>query len=861
MMPREYTLSQWDDPSRPHRFLPLLLVLFIGSGCSALIYEVVWLQSLQLVIGSSAVSLGVLLGTFMGGMCLGSLVLPRIISTRRHPLRVYAALELGIGIAGIAVLFGMPYVDRLYAAHVHPGLASVFLRGAVCAVCLLPPTLLMGATLPAIARWVEATPRGVSWLGLFYGGNIAGAVFGCLLAGFYLLRVYDIAIATYVAATVNLTVAVIALFLAARTVHQAPADQAPQEDVPLGGESQRPAGAGIVYGVIALSGLTALGAEVVWTRILSLLLGGTVYTFSIILAVFLLGLGIGSSIGSMIARHSERPRAALAGCQLLLMGAIAWTAYALAKSLPYWPVDPSLSTSPWFTFQLDLMRCVWAVLPGTILWGASFPLALASVVCSRPARASGEMAQRGTANEPGRLVGGVYAANTIGAILGSLGFSMVLVPWLGTRGCQGVMIALSAVSAMLILLPALARARAVGIAARLAGLAGAAAAAVVLIWSLPTTPWGLTAYGRYMATWNDALVPGVVDELEVPPDTTRSDLYCIYAQEGMSVSVAVTQSTDGVRSFHGAGKVQASTEPQDMRLQRMLGHIPALVHSNPESVLVVACGAGVTAGSFVVHPTVKRIVICDIEPLVPKYVAPFFKKENYDVVNDPRTEVVCDDGRHFISTTHEKFDIITSDPIDPWVKGCAALNTEEYYETCKRHLNPGGVMALWVPLYESNTETVKSLFATFFKVFPNGILWSNDISGEGYDAVLFGQVEPTQIDVDRLQERLDRPEYVAVLKSLAEVGFHSVDDLLATYAGQGVRLQEWMRDAQINTDRNLRLQYLAGLSLNSSQGKAIFSDILAYYDFPGDLFLGSSGHVAAIQKALDHAGRSAHVRP
>ncbi len=204
-----------DAPAATRRFLPVLLVLFVGSGCAALIYEVVWLQLLQLVIGSTAVSLGVLLGTFMGGMCLGSLLLPRLVSGRRHPLRVYALLELGIGAIGLVVLFGMPYVEQVYARYAGHGLPGILLRGAVAGVCLLPPTLLMGATLPAIARWVETEPEGVSWLGFFYGGNIAGAVFGCLLAGFYLLRVYDMATATYVAVALNVTVAAIALALAA----------------------------------------------------------------------------------------------------------------------------------------------------------------------------------------------------------------------------------------------------------------------------------------------------------------------------------------------------------------------------------------------------------------------------------------------------------------------------------------------------------------------------------------------------------------------------------------------------------------------------------------------------------------------
>src|SRR5262245_56709462 len=196
------------------RFLPIVLLLFVGSGCAALIYEIVWLQLLQLVIGSSAVSLGVLLGTFMGGMCLGSLLFPRLVGPAKHPLRIYAALELGIGAIGILLLFALPHVDDVYAATAVQGWVGVLLRGVVAAGCLLPPTLLMGATLPAIARWVEATPHGISWLGFFYGGNIAGAVFGCLLAGFYLLRLYDMATATYVAATVNVVVALIGLALA-----------------------------------------------------------------------------------------------------------------------------------------------------------------------------------------------------------------------------------------------------------------------------------------------------------------------------------------------------------------------------------------------------------------------------------------------------------------------------------------------------------------------------------------------------------------------------------------------------------------------------------------------------------------------
>jgi spermidine synthase len=294
-----------------NRYLAALVLLFIGSGCAALIYEIVWFQLLSLIVGSSAVSMGVLLGTFMGGMCIGSLFLSKYISRRAHPLRVYALLELAIAVFGLLVLWGLPYVGGLYFAIAVHGMSGILMRGLFCALCLLPPTLLMGATLPAIARWVETSREGVAWLGFFYGGNIAGAVFGCLFAGFYLLRVHDMAYATYVAVLIDIVVALASLALARVTAHSpSDVDDTPQS---MSWRSLIPEGAWPVYLVIAMSGATALAAEAVWTRMLSLLLGATTYTFSLILASFLFGLGIGSSVGSMMTRTLTNPKTAL-GC-------------------------------------------------------------------------------------------------------------------------------------------------------------------------------------------------------------------------------------------------------------------------------------------------------------------------------------------------------------------------------------------------------------------------------------------------------------------------------------------------------------------------------------------------------------------
>jgi spermidine synthase len=803
----------------PRSPLPLLLPLFFGGGCAALIYEIVWFQTLQLVIGSTAVSLGVLLGTYMGGMCLGSLLLPRIVSARRHPLRVYALLELGIGVIGIIIWFGLPRVSWIYAAHTGGGLPGVLLRGLFAAVCLLPPTILMGATLPAISRWVEATPRGISWLGFFYGGNIAGGVFGCLFAGFYLLRVHDSATTTFVAAGINAAVALAALALAGFTGREAQVEvELPSEKIsPTEAAPAKPAR--LIYLAIALSGLTALGAEVVWTRLLSLMMGGTVYTFSIILAVFLFGLGIGSTVGAALARKAARASVALGWCQFLLTGAIAWTAYMIAQSLPFWPINPALSPSPWFNFQLDLARCLWTLLPATLLWGASFPLALA--------------AARG--RDTARLVGGIYAANTVGGILGGVGFSLIFIPLYGTQQCERLLIALSALSALLLAAPQLlAWWKNISFATTLR-TAGVFTALVLIPLSLAcgvaNVPGELIAYGRVMVSW--------LGGTEV-----------LYTGEGMNSSVAVTRTlSNSSINFHVSGKIEASNEPQDMRLQRMLGHLPALVHPHPQSVLVVGCGAGVTAGTFTVYPSVTNITICEMEPLVPQISARYFATENENVVNDPRTHITFDDARHYILTSHDKFDIITSDPIHPWVKGSATLYTKEYFELVKRCLNPGGIVTQWVPLYESDAAVVKSEIATFFEAFPNGTIWSNDEEGKGYDLVLLGQAGETKINIDEMLLRLARPEFANAVKSMNFVGLADAFALLATYAGRADDLAPWLKDAQINRDQNLRLQYLAGLGLNLYISGRIYDDMLVYRKFPETLFAGSSSKNVAVMKA------------
>jgi spermidine synthase len=791
-------------------FSTVVWLLFAASGASALVYEIVWQQLLQLVIGSSTVSLGVLLAVFMGGLCLGSLYAPRLIATNRHPLRVYAALEFGIGACGLALLAVMPLVERSYTTWGGEGAIGLLLRACVAAACLLPPTFAMGATLPILSRWLESTSRGAA-TGLFYAANLLGAVAGCLAAGFYLLRVYDMNVATYVAVAINMLVSVAALLLV-----RLKADTTTDIQALIPGRKSLAPDASVLI-CIGLSGFCALAAEVVWTRMLSLIFGATVYTFSIIMAVFLVGLGAGSAIGSAVAPRMSRPAVALGWCQWLSVAAMVWSAAVLARWLPYWPSAASAVAT---TFQADMIRALIAILPAPILWGASFSFALSARVRLKPDTTS-EI-------DPAIAVGRVYAANTVGAIVGALLTSLLLIASIGTGHTEQVMIGAAALSGAVVLWPD-ARPRTRSLIAASSVALGALAALV------PPLPGLLVAYGRHAAAWAD------------------QSANIIYVGEGLHASIAVSRASEGVLNYHNAGKIQASSEPSDMRLQRMLGHLTTLVPRQARSVLVIGCGAGVTAGAVSVNPNVERVTIVEIEPLVPQAAGRYFAGVNHDVLRNPKVHVVVDDARHFLMTTDETFDAITSDPLDPWVKGAATLYTKEFFDRARAHLNPGGAMTLFVQLYESSSDAVRSEVATFFKAFPDGLIFGNTYNGAAFDTVLVGPVAAPEIDLEAIDDALRLPAFERMARSLGEIGMYSAHDLFSNYAGRAKNLQGWIGNAQINRDRNLRLQYLAGSSLNVHDGDRIYQEIVSYRTFPDDLFVGTSTTLWSLKQAIEGA--------
>jgi spermidine synthase len=344
--------------------------------------------------------------------------------------------------------------------------------------------------------------------------------------------------------------------------------------------------------------------------------------------------------------------------------------------------------------------------------------------------------------------------------------------------------------------------------------------AAVLAGSIDPIPGELIAYGRMMAR-----------------DAGSSTV--LYTAEGRNSSVAITQWSNGTIYVNVNGHVEATTEIYDMKLQRMVGHLPALLHPNPQSVLGIGFGAGVSAGTFTLYPSVREITVCEIEPVIPPASTRFFGNEDYHVALDPRTHIVFDDARHYLLTTTKKFDIIASDPLDVFIKGTAALYSKEYFEAVKAHLNPGGLFTLYVPLYETDEPTIRSELATFFAAFPNGTVWVNLRDGLGYDMVFMGQDAPLKIDLDQELVRVNRPDFAGVRQSLTDVGITSITDLFSMYTGNATTLAPWLKGADISTDDDLRLSYLAGWGINADLEDVLYRKMLVLRKMPVDIFTGS----------------------
>jgi spermidine synthase len=763
-----------------------LTALFAATGAASVIYLIVWWQMLQVVIGSAPVAAGIVLGSFTAGMSLGIVTAQRVVSSRQKSAHVIPLLQIGIAVVSLAVPGGLRYIDNLH---------SLWLRAIVAAVFLLLPAVPTGVLFRISSRRSEIQPTG-----FFYASALAGAAAGCVLAGFYLLPLYDVTVASVIAAGINLCAAALGTGVSRKHLPQSQEMSVP-EVTP-------------VWISIGLSSCAALGAHAIWKRLLALELATSIYSFSLVLSLFLVGLAVGAFAGLAIAHRSPHRERNFAICQILVTICVAWSAYTLIEVLPYWTIDPKLTVSPWVRFQIDIFRLIWVVLPPAFMWGASLPLAGAAA---------------GT---------GVRVDSTalLAAGIGTAFFGLLFIPWLGTKVTQQLVIAASTVAAVFAA-AALPR-RVVAIMCMVFTVVGGAA----LMLLVSPAPAAVIAYGPSLAS-NLSTTDSVTQDYFVPK--------VLMANEGRHSSIAVSETSTGVRNFHLDGKIQSSSTRQDLRLHRMLGHLSGLLHARPRTVLIAGVGAALTAGSFSNHPTVEKIVVCETEPDIARMIPAWFGRQNSNIIDDPRLQIINDDARHYLLATQEKFDIIASEPTQQLAQMPAGILTDEYFELVKRHLNPGGIFAEAIPLQQNSEVGVKASLATFFETFPDGTVWSNDVGGKGYDLVLLGGNSATAINVDAIRERLNRPNHANVLRSLQETGIRSAIELLATYELSAPDIAPWLKNAEINSDRNLRVQYLAGLSVDRHNETSIYDSLVGYRHPPGGRFTGSQNALQELSRAID----------
>ncbi len=678
-----------------------LYLLFILSGAAGLIYEVIWMRMLAVSLGATAPAVAAVLAAFMGGLALGSYFGGRAVDRWGKPLLWYAALELVVAL--YALLF--PVLHRMSddVARVIYTMDADALRLAIrflyAGALLLLPTVAMGATTPAVVAAVRER-RGdtaASFSGA-YAANAFGAAVGVLFGGFWLLWHLGTRLSLVATATVNVAVAAAAFALATKFGVSAAA--------PGGADEKKAAGGRALWAPLAaafMSGAVALAAQVFWTRALANVFGSAGYAFAAMLAVILFAIAAGSFIHRRLA-PATRGANWFYGALCLGGGAFLSLSIFILRNAPYLFLRGFGAAGDGFNAALALVFA----LSGMTLFLPSFALGMVLPVTVAAA------AER----HPGRRVGTLYAANTAGAIVGSLVGTFALLPTLGPVGGLRAA-AVSAVAAAFLFGLDRKRAR---------WLPAAAAAAFSLALAVPgPDPHTLT------------LGPGINPNYYLDA-SGRVDLRdaafegLAFYRESVDASVAVLQY-GAVRSLKINGKVVASTNYDDLRVEKALGELPVAACPHPRDVLVIGLGTGITLGAVTASAAPERVVCVELNPAVPA-ASRFFDRWSGAPLDDKRLVFRRDDGRSYVLATRERFDVITSDPIHPWTKGSSSLFTVEHFSNCRALLNPGGVMAQWLPMYQLAPRDYLTVIASFGTAFPHIALYTT-----GRDTVLLGAAE------------------------------------------------------------------------------------------------------------------------
>jgi spermidine synthase len=773
----------------------LLLIAYALSGSAALIYEVVWTRMLTLHLGHSAWAVSTVLAAFMGGMGAGALA-GGAAALRRPPgnaLRIYAALEVVIALCALAMPIALATLTPLLAFAYADGASGGFAlaRLGTTLVLLLVPTAAMGATFPIAARAAaDSAACPGSTAGALYAANVAGACAGAALAGFYLVPRLGLHRTSLCAAALNLLAGGIAIWLAAgattpynAVTPAAGSSPASQPAITRGRHTSsaparrtsRPAAPPatrmvLAASAMALTGFVALVNEVAWTRVLALTIGPTTYAFGAMLALFILGLAAGSSLSARLTSHLRLPTVAL-GVVLMLAGTATLVAMPQVNALPLGVADLVRASHVTFArvLRAEITTWAWLLLPLAAAFGAAFPLALRVAVTA--------------ADQSSREIAFLYGMNTAGAIAGSLAAGFVFVPVIGLQRTLQVAALLGIAGGVAVLAAARVR-RAV--------LAGALTALVVLGSVVSrAAPWdvSLLSAGAYKYA---PYVKGPDLESALRAGTL------LYYRDGAAGTVSVRRAA-GVTSLSIDGKVDASNAG-DMQTQKLLAHVPLMLHARPRRVAIIGLGSGVTLGAALRHP-IEHADTIEISREVVE-ASRFFATENHNALADPRSNVIVGDGRSHLMLTSAPYDVIISEPSNPWMAGIASLFTREFFLAARRALAADGILCQWAHTYDISSTDLRSIVATFASVFPDGTMW---LVGQG-DVLLISSPVAIVSRLSNIDASFARP---GIAGDLAEVAIADAASVLAMYAGGSAEIRVYSEGAIAQTDDRNTLEFSA----------------------------------------------------
>ncbi len=779
----------------------LVLWFFFLSGLSGLVYEVVWARLLERVMGATVYSITTVLTVFMAGLALGSFIAGKIIDRRSDPLRVYGILEGLIGVFCLLVPVIVAATIPIYRAA-YQGFEATFhtfslIRFLISGIVLLIPTTLMGATLPVLSKYFTTKYDNLGMtVGRLYAVNTFGAVIGSFAAGFVLMPRFGIIGTVFIAAGINIVVSALVLIRYRREKAEESGGRAPKarergaKPEPTRPERMQPEPTqpesrnwvlALVLAALACSGFAALVYQVAWMRTLSLTIGSSVYAMSLILTAYILGLAIGTTVFSRFVDRSRHLLSTLGTLQVGI-GAAALLVVPVLGKLPVWMVavvesnKGSFATLMFVEFAIVFL----VILIPTVLMGGVFPTAIR--ICTR------------RVESVGRSVGNVYAANTVGNILGAFAGGFLLIPWLGIQRTIAVAVVVNLILGITILLSGASPTRVrkfvtVGVAALLL---------VAVVPAMPSWDPVIMSSGAYLYAdmyMNEARSWDVSKE-----DAIRLFGTVLYHKEGVATTVTVRQARSDIY-LQSNGKTEASTGP-DMRTQKLLAHTPMMLHQDPRDVLVIGLASGVTAGAALSYP-IESIDCVEIAPAMIEVAETFFAEANGHCMDDPRLRIVIEDGRNHVAFTARRYDVMISQPSNPWIAGISNLFTREFFTLARDRMNPGGVVGMWFQAYNMSPDEFRMIVRTFSDVFANASVWELD---PGIDYMLVGTVGEMKLDYGLLTRRLADESVGADLRS---VGVRTPLDYTGLFLMGSGAMRSYAGDAPIHTDNGLELEFSA----------------------------------------------------